>query len=167
MASRKLTALPTLTDVALNDKIYIVDVSDTTESPQGTSKETTIDKINKSGSYDPTISNVSGLTTTAVTPGFYSRSGNIVTASFTIGLELAALSTDGSFNFTLPILPDANFANSRMLTGTYSVFDGLLSSVNFASIESTPSAKTGTFNIQVGIAAATVGLNIVFQYSLV
>lgn len=45
MASRKLTALPTATEVTTSDKIYIVDVSDTTESPQGTSKQATVEKV--------------------------------------------------------------------------------------------------------------------------
>lgn len=45
MASRKLTALPTATEVTTSDKIYIVDVSDTTESPQGTSKQALISEL--------------------------------------------------------------------------------------------------------------------------
>lgn len=49
MASRKLTALPTATEVTTSDKIYIVDVSDTTESPQGTSKQALISELPSSG----------------------------------------------------------------------------------------------------------------------
>lgn len=49
MASRKLTALPTATEVTISDKIYIVDVSDTTESPQGTSKQATVSELPTSG----------------------------------------------------------------------------------------------------------------------
>lgn len=45
MASRKLTALPTATEVTTSDKIYIVDVSDTSESPQGTSKQAVISEL--------------------------------------------------------------------------------------------------------------------------
>lgn len=49
MASRKLTALPNATEVTTSDKIYIVDVSDTTESPQGTSKQALISELPSNG----------------------------------------------------------------------------------------------------------------------
>ena len=49
MASRKLTQLPTATEVTASDKIYIVDVSDTSESPQGTSKQAVISELPSSG----------------------------------------------------------------------------------------------------------------------
>jgi len=39
MANRKLTVLPELTSLDDNDWGYVVDVSDTSESPQGTSKK--------------------------------------------------------------------------------------------------------------------------------
>jgi len=47
MANRKLTALPELTALDDNDWDYAVDVSDTSESPQGTSK-----KVRKSTLWD-------------------------------------------------------------------------------------------------------------------
>ncbi len=47
MANRKLTALPELTALDDNDWGYAVDISDTTESPQGTSK-----KVRKSTLWD-------------------------------------------------------------------------------------------------------------------
>jgi len=47
MANRKLTALPELTTLDDNDWDYAVDISDTTESPQGTSK-----KVRKSTLWD-------------------------------------------------------------------------------------------------------------------
>jgi hypothetical protein len=119
------------------------------------------------GDYEPTITNEAGLSSTSVTAGFYSRTGNIVTASFTIELQLAALSTNGSLDFSLPILPAANFANSRKLTGVYSVNNGLLSNVNLGILSSTSDAKTASFILQVSVAAVSVGLNIVIQYSLV
>jgi hypothetical protein len=125
----------------------------------------TVDGIG--GDYEPTITNEAGLSSTSVTAGFYSRTGNIVTASFTIELQLAALSTNGSLDFSLPILPAANFANSRKLTGVYSVNNGLLSNVNLGILSSTSDAKTASFILQVSVAAVSVGLNIVIQYSLV
>jgi hypothetical protein len=47
MANRKLTALPELTSIEDNDWDYTVDISDTSESAQGTSK-----KVRKSTSWD-------------------------------------------------------------------------------------------------------------------
>lgn len=47
MANRKLTVLPELTSLEDNDWCYVVDASDTTESPQGTSK-----KVRKSTLWD-------------------------------------------------------------------------------------------------------------------
>lgn len=47
MANRKLTVLPELTSLDDNDWGYVVDVSDTSESPQGTSK-----KVRKSTLWD-------------------------------------------------------------------------------------------------------------------
>ncbi len=47
MANRKLTALPELTSLEDNDWEYSVDISDTLESPQGTSK-----KVRKSTTWD-------------------------------------------------------------------------------------------------------------------
>jgi hypothetical protein len=125
----------------------------------------TVDGIG--GGYEPTITNEAGLSSTTVTAGFYSRTGNIVTGSFTIELELEALSTNGTLDFSLPILPDANFANRKKLTGLYSVNDGLLSNVSLGVLASKIGAKTGSFELQVSVAGVTVGLNIVIQYSLV
>lgn len=47
MANRKLTVLPELTTLEDNDWGYVVDISDTYESPQGTSK-----KFRKSSLWD-------------------------------------------------------------------------------------------------------------------
>jgi hypothetical protein len=46
MAGRKITQLPTLTTPTATDKLVIVDVSDTSESPQGTSKQIAVGDLN-------------------------------------------------------------------------------------------------------------------------
>jgi len=125
----------------------------------------TVDGIG--GGYEPTITNEAGLSGTTVTAGFYSRTGNIVTATFSIELALAALSTNGTLDFSLPILPAVNFANGRKLTGVYSVNAGLLSNVSLGVLAATSGAKTGSLELQVSVAAVSVGLNIIIQYSLV
>jgi hypothetical protein len=45
MAGRKITQLPILTTTEASDKLVIVDVSDTSESPQGTSKQIAVSNL--------------------------------------------------------------------------------------------------------------------------
>ena len=45
MADQKLTDKTSLTEYATNDLIHVIDVSDTSSSPQGTSKKSTIDLL--------------------------------------------------------------------------------------------------------------------------
>jgi len=63
MANKKLTDLTELTTPADNDFLYIVDVSDTTESAQGTSKKIRKDKVD-SGASKENIANKSDTYTT-------------------------------------------------------------------------------------------------------
>jgi len=55
MAGRKITQLPTLTTPAANDVINIVDVSDTSESPQGTSKQIAVSNLGLSSIESTTL----------------------------------------------------------------------------------------------------------------
>lgn len=144
MASRKLTQLPTATEVTTSDKIYIVDVSDTTESPQGTSKQALISELPSSGitsltstdgsididltdpdapdlsipngTFTPVASDVTG--SVSITEGVYSRSGQVVTMSFQFDGEAAAGTADIVFDFTLPVA--ATFTSGRQLFGSNS-----------------------------------------------
>ena len=45
MAGKKVTELPELASAELTDIVYVVDVSDTSESAAGTSKQTTVEGI--------------------------------------------------------------------------------------------------------------------------
>ena len=63
MANKKLTDLTELTTPADGDFLYIVDVSDTTESAQGTSKKIRKDKVD-SGASKENIANKSSIYTT-------------------------------------------------------------------------------------------------------
>jgi hypothetical protein len=78
MAGRKITQLPILTTPAATDKLVIVDVSDTAESPQGTSKQIALSNllgyteyvalVTQNGTNPPTVttqSNNTGLTFTS------------------------------------------------------------------------------------------------------
>jgi len=62
MANKKLTDLPELTAPADNDFLYIVDVSDTTESAQGTSKKIRKDKVDSGASKENIANKQNDLT---------------------------------------------------------------------------------------------------------
>jgi len=51
MANRKITELPELTVISDEDITYVVDVSDTSESPDGTSKQTRLKTFNEVSDY--------------------------------------------------------------------------------------------------------------------
>jgi hypothetical protein len=55
MAGRKITQLPTLTTPTATDKLVIVDVSDTSESPQGTSKQIAVSNLGLSSIESTTL----------------------------------------------------------------------------------------------------------------
>lgn len=149
MASRKLTALPTATEVTTSDKIYIVDVSDTTESPQGTSKQAVISELPSSGitsltstdgsididntdpsapdlsipsgTWTPVASDVTNDATVTLLGGIYSRAGNIVTAGFNWEVQLDAAQLDTTFTVNLPIPSTFTAATdlNAAITGTF------------------------------------------------
>jgi hypothetical protein len=56
MAGVKITDLGTLTTAVDADLLYIVDISDTSQSPQGTSKQIEVGNMFSSGTYTPTFS---------------------------------------------------------------------------------------------------------------
>jgi hypothetical protein len=80
MAGRKITQLPTLTTPAATDKLVIVDVSDTSESPQGTSKQIALSNLvgyteyvallSQNGTNAPTVTTQSNNTGLTFTPEY-------------------------------------------------------------------------------------------------
>lgn len=105
MAGVKITDLGTLTAPDAADLLYIVDVSDTSESPQGTSKQIKVENMGVSGTWTPTESDF----TDAITGGNidiarYSRTGNIVNCTIQGSVEVDfSVDNTGQFDFTLPI----------------------------------------------------------------
>lgn len=105
MAGIKITDLTLLGESASDDLLYIVDVSDLTDSPEGTSKKIKVENMGLSGTWTPTISSeVDALSSATIDSARYSRTGNVVTCT----IEGAAavdfsVETSGSFDFTLPI----------------------------------------------------------------
>ena len=106
MAGVKITDLTPLTTAASDDLLYIVDVSDTSESPQGTSKQIEVGNLFESGTWTPTFSDFSGCVVDAtLLSAYYSRIGNIVTCTIyaSADLDFSLVSGTGYFHYTPPI----------------------------------------------------------------
>ena len=107
MAGVKITDLTPLTTAASDDLLYIVDVSDTSESPQGTSKQIEVGNLLdfESGSWIPTlVAGAGAIQSPTLTSAFYSRVGNIVTCSILIDASADFSTLDqGEIQFTPPI----------------------------------------------------------------
>ena len=105
MAGVKITDLGILTVPDTADLLYIVDVSDTSESPQGTSKQIEVGNLGLGGLWTPTISGeTDAVISVSIINGTYSKTGNIVTCSMDglVTIDFSSL-TSGSFDITLPI----------------------------------------------------------------
>jgi hypothetical protein len=107
MAGVKITDLTPLSTAVSGDLLYIVDISDISESPQGTSKQIEVGNLLdfESGTWTPTFSDFNGaLTAATLTSASYLRIGNIVTCQINlfIDIDFSTLSS-GDFEFTYPI----------------------------------------------------------------
>lgn len=103
MAGVKITDLGTLTTAVDADLLYIVDVSDTSQSPQGTSKQIELGNIVSSGSYTPTFAVQSGDFSPGAIGGisWYNKTGNFVQLFFKLRIEFVA-DRIAEFSMTLP-----------------------------------------------------------------
>ena len=179
MAGRKITQLPTLTTPAATDKLVIVDVSDTSESPQGTSKQIAVSNLGLSSiesttldvSIDDGVATVDGIggdfTSSVVISNeadctgnclraLYSRVNNIVTCSFYLGISLDPTFTVGTFNVTLPVA--TNFANARDAFGVITPITDPYSELVSAITE----ADTANNELTITIELLTAADNITF-----
>jgi hypothetical protein len=107
MAGVKITDLVAITEAASNDLLYIVDVSNTTESPQGTSSQIEVGNILSSGTWTPTFSGENAACSNpTLTKAQYSRVGNIVNCTIYGSVDLDFTTYNGgSFNFDYPFAP--------------------------------------------------------------
>jgi len=107
MAGVKITDLGILTAAVSADLLYIVDVSDTSQSPQGTSKQITLENLtgavsNASGVFTPTASDLTTLDSVTPFEGTWSRVGEVVTFGFYYEGVITGGNTGGNFIFSLP-----------------------------------------------------------------
>ena len=165
MAGVKITDLGTLTTAVNADLLYIVDVSDTSQSPQGTSKQIEVGNMFSSGTYTPTISAEANLTATPNSATFI-KVGNIVNVSIQLGIELDSGENDGTFEISLPVASD--FASSKNLFGLmqYS-FVGTLAEIINLSIEAEITNNTCYVSLEVLTTAVNMAYcTLQFQYEV-
>jgi hypothetical protein len=167
MAGVKITDLTPITSAASNDLLYIVDVSNTTESPQGTSSQIEVGKMFSSGSYTPTISAfTNGIEADAIS-ATYIKVGNIVTVSAQIGIQLDSGEVDGTFEMSLPVASD--FTSVKNLFGLmqYSYGGGILAEIVQLEIGAQITNNTCAVAIEVATPTATLYYcTIQFQYEV-
>jgi hypothetical protein len=171
MAGVKITDLGSIGSAAIDDLLYIVDVNDFTESPQGTSKKIQVQNIAsafglESGTYSPTISGEINLT---AAPNFatYIRVGNVATVSIQLEINFSAAENSGLFEVELPV--PSNFTTEKQCFGLlqYS-YAGTESELVALSI----GGNTTNYTCQVGIEVVTDELSmqyvtLQFQYEIV
>jgi hypothetical protein len=163
MAGVKITDLGTLTTAVDADLLYIVDISDTSQSPQGTSKQIEVGNMFSSGTYTPTFSAyTNGI---AVTPNnaTFIKVGSIVSVSAQLEIVLDTAQTTGTFEMSLPVASD--FANQKECFGILQYFD-MVEIVN-ATISAETTNNTCAIDIEVATAAIDMQyVNMQFQYEV-
>jgi hypothetical protein len=143
MAGVKITALPELLTAPVSgDKLVIVDVSDTSEAPTGTTKQVDFDlAIPLSGTWTPTVSDIAGAATVEILGiSTYQRIGNLITDNCRISVQLDTGQSSETFKLDLAIPPAANFINARQVTAIYSI-ESSIPEVDAISIQSFTGSK--------------------------
>jgi hypothetical protein len=167
MAGVKITDLGTLTTAVDADLLYIVDVSDTSQSPQGTSKQIEVGNMFSSGTYTPTFSGyVNGI---AVTPNSasYIKVGSIVNVSAQIGIQMDAGETTGTFEMSLPVASD--FASQKNLFGLMQWSSGSGSLAEIVTLDISAETTNNTCFVVIETLTAEALMNyctLTFQYEV-
>ena len=167
MAGVKITDLVTITEAATDDLLYIVDVSNTTQSPEGTSSQIEVGNMFSSGTYTPTISGyVNGIVVTPNSATFI-KVGSIVTVSAQIGIQLDTGEVTGSFEMSLPVA--SNFTSGKNLFGLmqYSYGSGTLAEIVTLEIGAETTNNTCLVILETLTAAISMDFcTIQFQYEV-
>jgi hypothetical protein len=167
MAGVKITDLVTITEAASADLLYIVDVSNTTQSPEGTSSQIEVGNMFSSGTYTPTFSGyVNGI---AVTPNSatFIKVGSIVNVSAQIGIQMDTGETTGTFEMSLPVASD--FASPKNLFGLMQWSSGGGSLAEIVTLNISAETTNNTCFVDIEVATAAIDMqyvNMQFQYEV-
>lgn len=118
-----------------------------------------------SGSYTPTLANITGTSALSVDKAWsYMRVGNVITVSGKVFVQGSA-GADVSFSATLPVLPTNNFTNNDGSLGGAGLINQGTSSNNPVGIYGYGSSKLARFR-WFNSAALTTELYFSFTYRL-
>jgi len=167
MAGVKITDLGILTAPVDADLLYIVDISDTSQSPQGTSKQIEVGNILSSGTYTPTVSGeVNGIVVT-VNSATFIKVGGIATVSIQLSIVLDTLQDTGSFELSLPVA--STFTNAKQLFGLmqYSFGPGTLAEIELLDIRAETTNNTCIVELETLTQAIAMNYcTLQFQYEI-
>jgi len=166
MAGVKITDLVTITSAASDDLLYIVDVSNTTQSPEGTSSQIEVGNLFSSGVFTCTPSGEINLSVSADN-ATYIRVGNIVNCSVLLGINFSAGENSGVFELSLPVA--SNFTTSKECFGLMQwSLDGTLAEIVGLSIGAEMTNNTCLVALETSTAAISMSYcTIQFQYEIV
>jgi hypothetical protein len=166
MAGVKITDLTTITSAASDDLLYIVDVSNTTQSPQGTSSQIEVGKIISNGTWTPVISNQTGTATiNVIGTSRYSIINGICTDLCRVSVEMDTGQTIEEFNITCAVEPSTNFSSARDITPIWSAFS-VVSDIDYISIGAVGAEKYAIIGIETTSAAVQIEIVVQRTYSL-
>ena len=166
MAGVKITDLGTLTTAVDADLLYIVDISDTSQSPQGTSKQIELGNIVSSGTWTPVISNQTGTATiNVIGTSRYSIINGICTDLCRLSVEMDTGQTIEEFNINCAVEPSTNFASARDIIPIWSTQSSILDIDNIG-IGAVSGEVYGVISIELTSAAAQLEIIVQRTYSL-
>jgi hypothetical protein len=169
MAGVKITALPELLTAPVSgDKLVIVDVSDTSEAPTGTTKNIDVDLLGipTNGTWTPSITNQSGAATiTVIGTSRYTQVGSVVTDICRLSVEMDTGQSLEEFNLSCAVLPATNFASTRDIIPFWSAVSAI-SEFDTVNVGAVASQKYGLVQVTMNGTALTAEFTVQRIYSI-
>lgn len=157
MANQKVPILPVLSAVTGEDLFYVVDVSDTTDDPTGSSKRITRDNI---------LKNITGLTATTISATTYQNLPNVGVLVVPIATSSVAVGTgsnDYYLNFKIPYgLTISNVDFSVSTAGSDTVRIGIYRGQDLTAVLVGQSAGATVSTLNSVSIVAVSGQNLIF-----